>query len=146
MKEKINNNKMNRKIKIIFFVILILLLVFFRFIGAFEEDFIGSFVPILFFSILLAIVFSFFIKWIDECKFIKGKIRIFFRFILNNWIKIAEIGTVIWAVNGILKEYSSGWSSRTIEYHITPIWAYFLSAVLILYLLRKYGKPNTPRT
>jgi len=59
-------------------------------------------------------------------------------YILNNWIKIAEIATVIWAVNGIMQEYSS-WRA---EYHITPVWAYFLSATLILYLLRKYERKN----
>jgi len=56
-------------------------------------------------------------------------------------IRVAEIGTVIWAVNGTLKEYSSGWGVH-MEYHITPVWAYFLSAVLILYLLRKYEPKN----
>ncbi|MCK4355125.1 hypothetical protein KAW43_02095 [Candidatus Parcubacteria bacterium] len=71
----------------------------------------------------------------------KEKIKTIFRWLLNNWTKVAEIGTVIWAVNGILKEYSSGyWLS--IEYHITPVLAYFLSAVLILYLLRKYERKN----
>lgn len=84
-----------------------------------------------------------------ENKFMRGKIKKCFPtfskiifYILNNWIKIAEIATVIWAVNGIMQEYSS-WRAG---YHITPVWAYFLSAVLVLYLLRKYGKSNTPRT
>jgi len=58
--------------------------------------------------------------------------------ILNNWTKIAEIATVIWAVNGIMQEYNS-WR---VGYHIAPVWAYFLSATLILYLLRKYERKN----
>jgi len=66
---------MNRKIKIIFFVILILILTLFRFIGAFKGDFVGSFIPILFFSAMLATPFTIFIKWIDECKFIEEKIK-----------------------------------------------------------------------
>jgi len=55
---------------------------------------------------------------------------------------IAEIGTVIWAINGIMQEYRSYGILSGAEYHITPVWAYFLSAVLILYLLRKYERKN----
>jgi hypothetical protein len=69
------------------------------------------------------------------------KIKIFFRFVLNNWVKFAEIGTVIWAVDGIFKEYTSGYWLN-IEYHITPVLAYFFSAVLIFYLLRRYERKN----
>lgn len=70
---------------------------------------------------------------------------------------IAEIGTVIWAVWGMTQ--ATKITPEKIE--INPLWwvveagvnfplaiilSYFLSAVLILYLLRKYGKSNTPRT
>ena len=75
----------------------------------------------------------------------KEKIKKIFRWLLNNWIKVAEIGTVIWAVDGILNEYSSwSWLTRGggggTEYHLSPVLTYFLSAVLILYLLRKYER------
>ncbi len=76
----------------------------------------------------------------------KEKIKKTFRWLLNNWIKFAEIGTVILAISGIMEEYHSYRISSGTEYHITPVLAYFLSAVLILYLLRKYGESNTPRT
>ena len=70
----------------------------------------------------------------------KEKIKKIFRWLLNNWTKIAEIGTVILAVNGIMKEYYSYGIFSGSEYHIAPVWAYFLSAVLILYLLKKYER------
>ena len=60
------------------------------------------------------------------------------RWLFKNWIRITEIIVVIWAVNGILSEYSI----RKGIYHITPVLAYFLSAFLILYLLRKYERNN----
>lgn len=74
----------------------------------------------------------------------KEKIKKFFKFLFNNWTKFAEIGTVIWAVNGIIEEYYSySWGiSSGREYYIAPVLAYFLSAVLILYLLRKYEPKN----
>jgi len=60
---------------------------------------------------------------------------------------IAEIGTVIWAINGIILQSRScsllpkiGGSGC--EYHSPQILAYFLSAVLIFYLLRKYEPKN----
>ena len=70
----------------------------------------------------------------------KEKIKKTFRFLLNNWTKLAEIVTVIWAVGGITEEYHSLRLFSEEEYHIAPVWAYFLSAVLILYLLRKYER------
>jgi len=82
----------------------------------------------------------------------KEKIKKIFRFLLNNWTKFAEIGTVIWAVNGIISNYQSCSITFGIflkpdcDYPLSPVLAYFFSAVLILYLLRKYGKSNTPRT
>jgi len=72
----------------------------------------------------------------------KEKIKKIFRWLLNNWTKVAEIGTVIWAVNGITKEYYSYGIFSGSEYYIAPVWAYFLSAVLILYLLRKYKREH----
>ena len=75
----------------------------------------------------------------------KEKIRNLLKFLLNSWTKFTEIGTVIWAVNGIMGKYESinwGLYATDTEYHITPIIAYFLSAVLILYLLRKYERKN----
>jgi len=65
------------------------------------------------------------------------------QFIVSHWTTLVEIGVVIWAVNGIMSEYVSGgyvFSPR--EYHTSPVWAYFLSAVLILYLTRRYKKKN----
>jgi hypothetical protein len=54
---------------------------------------------------------------------------------------VAEIITVYWAVTNILdKYYSSGLIVSIppdIDYHIAPVWAYFLSAALILYLIRR---------
>jgi len=67
---------------------------------------------------------------------------------------IAEIGTVVWAINGIiLQSRSCSNDAGTIslipeiggpscEYHLPQILAYFLSAVLIIYLLRKYERKN----
>ncbi len=57
---------------------------------------------------------------------------------------IAEIGTVVWAVYEIiLKSRSCSFlphigSGFNCDYNTSQILAYFLSAVLILYLLRKY--------
>ena len=59
---------------------------------------------------------------------------------------IAEIGTVIWAINGIMLQSRSCplplLPAISCEYHLPQILAYFLSAVLILYLLRKYERKN----
>ncbi len=66
----------------------------------------------------------------------KEKIKRIKRWLLDNWTKIAEIGTVYWAVSNIVSQYSTGFFNR--EYHVSPVLAYFSAAVLILYLLRKY--------
>ena len=65
---------------------------------------------------------------------------------------IAEIGTVIWAINGIMSQSRSCGlvdlptlpllPGISCEYHLPQILAYFLSAVLILYLLKKYERKN----
>ncbi len=54
---------------------------------------------------------------------------------------IAEVGTVIWAVGGIM---SHGGLLPVIsgDYNVGRDLAYFLSAILILYLLRKYERKN----
>lgn len=73
----------------------------------------------------------------------KEKIKKLFKLIFDNWTRFAEIGVVIWAIQGIMDEYKRcSWSllSGGCDYHISPVWAYFLSAVLILYLLRKIKK------
>jgi len=68
------------------------------------------------------------------------------KWLLNNWIKFAEIAVVIWAINGMWQEIKPGlllelpFSSRG------PGWLsvlfYFLSVILILYLLRRYETRN----
>jgi len=70
------------------------------------------------------------------------------QFFLNNWIKIIELLSIIWAINGIMLESRScslvpkiGGGSNCV-YYLPSVLAYFLSAVLILYLLRKYKKNN----
>ena len=75
----------------------------------------------------------------------KEKIKAILKILLSNWTKFAEIGTVIWAINGIMSSYRSfdvHLGRVNVEYHIVPVLAYFFSTVLILYLLRKYGKKN----
>jgi len=82
----------------------------------------------------------------------KQKIRNFFRLILNNWIKIAEIGTVIWAINGMFTatlmseeqfELEIGrnllWQMQGCNLPFIVVLSYFFSAVLILYLLKEWG-------
>jgi|AntAceMinimDraft_10_1070366.scaffolds.fasta_scaffold217071_2 ABC-type uncharacterized transport system permease subunit len=68
-----------------------------------------------------------------------GKIK---QFIISYWTIPVEIGIVAWAINGMLREYRESSYlvdlGADIEYHITPVLTYFLSAVLILYLLKKY--------
>jgi len=79
----------------------------------------------------------------------KQKIKQIIRFVLNNWIKIAEIGTVIWAVNGMFAatlmseeqfelEIGSNilWQMQGCNLPFITILSYFFSAILILYLLR----------
>lgn len=71
----------------------------------------------------------------------KEKIKRMIKWLLNNWVKYAEIAVVIWAINGIWE------SSRSI---IEPpggsrylfMLSYFLSSILILYLLKKYERNN----
>ena len=60
-------------------------------------------------------------------------------------ITVSEILTVVWSISGMMVNYCrrgkyvlSGIHSS--GYTISPVLAYFLSAVLILYLLRKYEK------
>jgi len=88
------------------------------------------------------------------------KIKKILKWLFNNLIKLAEIGTVIWAIEGMYKNLFSRTAltlldenplhilliGKGINVHVVIILFYFLSAVLILYLLRKYGKCNTPRT
>jgi len=73
------------------------------------------------------------------------KIKKLGKWLLRNWEKLAEIAVVIWAVNGIMSNYSSFMGylyGKSVEYHIVPVVAYFLSAVLILYLLKKHERKN----
>jgi len=74
----------------------------------------------------------------------KEKIKKIFRFLLNNWTTFVEIGVVVWAINGIMTKYRSFSLDIFVgsTYHITPVWAYFLSAALILYLTRRYKKKS----
>lgn len=69
---------------------------------------------------------------------------------IKKWIKIiffkfAEVGTVYWAVDNMLSHYRFrewGLRNTAYDYPISPVLAYFFSAVLILYLLRKYERGN----
>ena len=72
----------------------------------------------------------------------REKIKRIFKWLFNNLIRLAEIGAVIWAVNGMLLEYRSCGIFSGCDYHISPVLAYFFSVVLILYLLRKYEPKN----
>jgi len=72
----------------------------------------------------------------------KEKIKKIFEWLFNNLIKLAEIGAIIWAVNGMLSGYRSCGIFSVFDYHFSPVLAYFFSAVLILYLLRKYESKN----
>ena len=51
------------------------------------------------------------------------------QFIISYWTIPVEIGVVIWAVEGITTRHSA-------------VWAYFFSAVLILYLTRRFKKKS----
>jgi len=73
------------------------------------------------------------------------------RWLFKNWIRTAEIIVVIWAANGMwrvinldfyFKEYYKKYTSLPLDYHLVSLFFYFLSAVLILYLLRKYERKN----
>jgi len=59
--------------------------------------------------------------------------------------RIVEIAAVTWAIIGMISNYRSvsgfGFGIST-EYHIVPVLVYFLSAALILYLVRKYERKN----
>lgn len=63
---------------------------------------------------------------------------------LKIFITLTEIGVVIWSVKGMLSAHSHGSACKGFslvggcEYFLPLILAYFLSAVLILYLLKKW--------
>jgi len=82
------------------------------------------------------------LKNIKINKSMKGKIKKIFNWLFKIGIKVAEFGTVIWAINGMLSKYRfcRGVLSPSCDYPISPILAYFLSAILILYLLRNLSK------
>jgi len=61
-----------------------------------------------------------------------------FQKIKENKFVIAEILTIAWAVQGMIKNYRIPVLFEEDKYYISPVLAYFLSAVLILYLLNKY--------
>ncbi len=60
---------------------------------------------------------------------------------LNNWVRIAKIVTVVWVINGMWQTFRPTLSTVRL-FGEGPMWLlalfYFLSAVLILYLLREY--------
>jgi len=95
MEQKINN-KIEQKIKkfvfwktfiTICFITSILLVTFFQFLGSFEEDFWGPFIVVLFFSVILALLFTFLIKWTEEYKFMKKTIE-------NRRVKYNELAII----------------------------------------------------
>lgn len=87
----------------------------------------------------------------------KEKLKKILKWILNKWWIFAEIGVVIWAINGmwrvitfqffrdqpekLLKLYGAAAEEGT-NLFLMPLLFYFLSAILILYLLRKYERKN----
>jgi len=78
---KIKTEKMKKFIfwktfVITFLITLIISLVFFGFLGSFEENFVDSFMGILIMSLMLAIPFTFFIKWIKEYRFMEKSTKI----------------------------------------------------------------------
>lgn len=71
------------------------------------------------------------------------------------WIRIAETVVVIWAIHGMFKPLLMNFnefeeassilfivSRREVNGFLVFVLTYFLSAVLILYLLRRYKKQN----
>jgi len=78
--------------------------------------------------------------------------------IIRVFFKIAEIGTVIWSIWGMWQvitfhfptkylsengvKLSTALSERGVNILLPELLFYFLSAVLILYLLRKYERKN----
>ena len=63
--------------------------------------------------------------------------------LIKGFFTLLEIGTVAWAVIGIMTEYYSPpgnpFSRPSIEekWHLVPVFAYFFSAALILYSLKE---------
>jgi len=62
--------------------------------------------------------------------------------IRNNWIILARVLTVYWAIDNIRFRYRDCSilpciGKNCCEYHVAPVLFYFLSAVLIFYLLNK---------
>ena len=86
----------------------------------------------------------------------KEKIKKIFQWLLRSWTKIAGIIVVIWAIKGmygavfipreqfylmIKENYLWRWTAKAgINLPLALVLFYFLSAVLILYLLRKFQK------
>lgn len=87
----------------------------------------------------------------------KEKLKKILKWILNNWCIFAKIGVIIWAINGmwrvitfqffrdqpkkLLELYGAAAEEGT-NLFLMPLLFYFLSAILILYLLRKYERKN----
>jgi len=131
---KIKTEKMKKFIFWKTFVItslitLIISLVFFGFLDSFEENFVDSLMGILIMSPILAIVFTFFIKWIREYRFMgkstkisgeqNGKIKKLEKQIKNagisttafGWLLIILIGPMCLLSIFYLPEYMiAGWS------------------------------------
>jgi len=67
------------------------------------------------------------------------------KWLLNNWTRFAEIAVVIWAINGMWQEIKPELLLE-LSFSRGPGWLsvlfYFLSVVLILYLLRRYETRN----
>ena len=87
----------------------------------------------------------------------KEKIKQIFNWLSQKLVRVAEIIVVIWAVNGMwqvitmkfLIKYDkeimtlySALGDRGVNFFWFPFLFYFLSAVLILYLLRIYERKN----
>ena len=88
----------------------------------------------------------------------KEKINKILKWILNNWRTFVEIGVVIWAIDrmwriitfefffsdqpGELLQLYGAIAEKGANAFLMPLLFYFFSAILILYLLRKYERKN----
>lgn len=88
----------------------------------------------------------------------KEKIKKIWKWLLNTWRTLAEIGVVVWAIHGMwgvisvrnfgvwletkkIKDFYNVLLGEGVNVLLVALFFYF-SAVLVLYLLRKYERKN----